>query len=50
MSSFPYSVKPDASGELVGRLGAKMWIGILATLVIETALVVGAVYSALQLW
>jgi hypothetical protein len=50
VSSFPYSVKPDVNGELVGRLRARMWVGIVATIVIEAALVLGAVFSATQLW
>lgn len=50
VSSFPYAVKPDADGELVGHLRARAWVGIVATLLLEGTLVIGAVFSAAQLW
>lgn len=50
VSQFPYAVKPDSNGEFVGRLPARMWLGIIATILIEGGLVAGAVASALYFW
>lgn len=50
VSQFPYDVAPDASGELVGHLRVGTWIGIVATLVVEGALVAGAVAGASYFW
>ncbi len=39
VSQFPYSVKPDESGNYVGQLSAWRWGGIITTLVTEATLV-----------
>lgn len=50
VSQFPYSVKPDGNGNFVGRLRARTWVGIVATMLIEAALVFGATLSILVFW
>ncbi|WP_155992886.1 hypothetical protein [Nocardioides sp. URHA0020] len=50
VSSFPYAVKPDAGGELVGRLRARAWLGIVLTMLIEAGLVVATVASIDAFW
>ncbi|MCW2758906.1 MAG: hypothetical protein JWO46_2652 [Nocardioidaceae bacterium] len=50
VSQFPYSVEPDADGQLSGHLGVRTWIGILAELVLLGVLVAGAVLSVSLIW
>ena len=50
VSQFPYSVKPDETGQFVGTLSAWRWGGIIATLVIEATLVYVAVVTVLDTW
>ena len=50
VNQFVYDVKPGTDGELVGGLRTATWIGIGFTLLMELALVVGAIFSASVLW
>ena len=50
VNQFPYSVKPDADGQLVGELSPWVLGGIIATLVLEGSLVYAAVRSVLDYW
>jgi hypothetical protein len=50
VSQFPYSVKPDASGNYVGTLSAWRWGGVIATLVVEATLLYVTVVAVLDTW
>lgn len=51
VSSFPFSVRPDANGELTSAdLSPWSWLGIYCTLFLHATLVVGAVYAVLEIW
>jgi hypothetical protein len=50
VSQFPYSVKPDESGNYVGTLSAWRWGGVIATLVVEATLVYVTVVAVLDTW
>ncbi len=50
VSSYPFTVHPDASGEWVVDTGPALWIGGIATLAMYAALLAGAVASVLALW
>ena len=50
VSQFPYSVKPDQSGNYVGTLSAWRWGGVIATLVVETTLVYVTVVAVIHTW
>jgi hypothetical protein len=50
VSQFPYSVKPGPDGQLTGELSARLWVGILVTIVVEVTVVYLAVLAVLELW
>jgi hypothetical protein len=51
VSSFPFSVQPDANGEIVDRgLSPWSWIGIGFTIIVHVALLAGAWYAVDELW
>jgi len=50
VSQFPYSVKPDDSGNYVGTLSAWRWGGVIATLVVEATLLYVTVVAVLDTW
>jgi hypothetical protein len=50
VSEFPYSVKPDETGNYVGTLSAWRWGGVIATLVVEATLVYVTVVAVLDAW
>jgi hypothetical protein len=51
VSSFPFSVKPDANGDFAGGgLSIWSWFGIYCTMLLHAALVLAAVYAVLELW
>jgi hypothetical protein len=50
VSQFPYSVKPDETGNYTGTLTAWRWGGVIATLVVEATLVYVTVVAVLDTW
>lgn len=50
VSSFPFSVKPDANGELTGVLSPWTWVGIGAAMLLHAALVAVAVVAVNGTW
>jgi hypothetical protein len=50
VSQFPYSVKPDETGNYVGNLSAWRWGGVIATLVVEATLVYVTVIAVMDTW
>lgn len=51
VSSFPFSVRPDANGELVDHgLSPWLWCGIAFTILVHVALLSGAWYAVDGLW
>jgi hypothetical protein len=50
VSQFPYSVKPDESGNFTGTLSAWRWGGVISTIVVEATLVYVTVVAVMDTW
>jgi hypothetical protein len=51
VSSFPFSVRPDANGDFdAGGVSTWSWLGIWCAILLHTALVAGAWYAVTGIW
>ncbi|NMM85857.1 hypothetical protein B2J88_16035 [Rhodococcus sp. SRB_17] len=50
VSDFPYDLEVDENGDWRSTIGTRLWIGIIATVTVYAALVIGAAWTTSALW